>query len=677
MMTRVEAANLDGDRYPDVVTSHQFGVEISYGRGNTLAPPVTLLDGQGYRWQLADVDADARPDFVVTHHAEQESVTFLLRNLGSRRFGAPETIARTARAEVQAVLDFTGDGSPDLLIPRGELPALLAVNDGRGQFTVRETAPVPQAVRAAGDLDGDGDGDLVLHAEGPRATILRSNGNGGFAAPETRTFPTTMTPALADLDSDGRSDLLALLGWGQIEIYPGAGVQPASKIAYAGTPRDVVTADFNGDGAVDVAIYSQSSTEPDPVVTSVPRLLVYLSDGRGGFVRAPDVLTGSQYVLPGTVDTADFDRDGTVDMVVPGSDTSVALVFGNGDGTFDTARYIQTSPGHLWPVAADLDGDGIDELITRAVTFAGQYSTTRLSIGWLTPDGTYAFESLPAYPSSSGDGVLAAAGTRTIVTAAAERLRVYSRTAPGTWVEVVSLPVGKTLAVGAGDVTGDGRDELMAVVSEAAAAVLRVYDAGGNTLHSLEVGPNWHPYGIVVAELTGDGKNDLLVLREGSFVLHARQPLDGYLALLPGRGDGTFDAPRRLLDETRPGRTPLLGDYNGDGRTDIASAQWLLLGDGRGNFAVSELPFSAHLAADVNRDGITDVVSGLTLWQGTRTGVFIGRGTYMFPFRLQGPVIVRRTPDGPPSLLGIADLAGEFLVADFTCAAARRRTARP
>lgn len=685
---KLAAADVDGDRYPDVVTSHQFGVHVSYGRGETLAPPVALLEGQGHRWQLADVDGDGRPDFVVTRHEPNESVTFLLRNLGSRRFGAPETIARAARGEVQAVLDFTGDGSPDLLIPRGELPALLAVNDGRGHFTVRETAVIPRTVSAAGDLDGDGDGDLVMQQVlSTQVALMRSNGNGGFAAPETRVFPTSIIPALADLDSDGRSDLLALLGWGQVEIYPGAAAQPASKIVYAGSPRNVVTADFNGDGAVDVAIYSETSTEPDPTASSAPRLLIHLSDGRGGWVRAPDVLIGFRtiYMPAQSVAAADFNRDGAIDFVVPAGEQSVSLVFGNGDGTFDVPRLLQANRNHTMEMAADLDGDGVDELITRALTFAGEYFLIRLAVGWLSADGTYAFELLPPQRYDAADGVPLAVGdrnahgTRTIVTAHGERLRVFSRTAPGTWEEIVSLPVEKTLAVAAGDVTGDGRGELMAVVVDPASiAHLRVYDAAGDTLESLVLGRHAHPYGVTVAELTGDGRNDLLVLRGGSWPLpHTPLPSDGYLALLPGRGDGTFDAPRRLLDATRPG-PPLLGDYNGDGRTDIASAEWLLTGDGRGNFAVSQLPFLAGIAADVNGDGITDILSkwDLTLWQGTRAG-FVDRGTYMFGSSLQGLAIVRRAPARPLALVGIVDYAGEFITADFTCSMPRRRTARP
>ncbi|HYC87825.1 MAG TPA: VCBS repeat-containing protein [Thermoanaerobaculia bacterium] len=684
---RLVAADVDVDGHPDVVTSHQFGIEISYNRGGTLAPPVPLFPEpeQGLSWHLADVDADARPDFILTRYAPStdEQVTVLRRNLGDRRFGAPESIARASRGAVQAVLDFTNDGSPDLLIPRGELPALLAVNDGRGHFTVRETAPIPRAIRAAGDIDGDGDGDL-LHAEGTRLFITRSNGQGGFAATESRVLPTEFVPVLADLDSDRRNDLLALLrDWGQVEIYPDAAAQPSSKILYAGLPRDVTTGDFNGDGTLDVAIYSETNTEPDVVLSSAPRLLIYLNDRGGRFVRAPDVLVDGQSSAS-IAATADFNGDGALDLVVPAGEGWISLVFGNGDGTFLGPRTVQHSRYHALAMAADLDGDGIDEVLTRTISPGLEAYAGRISVGWLTADGTYAFEALPQDLYALGElahvapGDVNEHGTRTLVTGGRERLRVFSRTAPGTWEEIASIPSGQVLAVQAGDLTGDGRSERLAVVAEGQVAHLRVYDAAGSVRTSLEVGRSFAWYDIQVAELTGDTHADLLFTYGGSYAAshHDPDPQDGYLALFPGRGDGTFDAPRRLLDETRPG-LPRLGHFNGDGRTDIAVDQRLLAGDGRGHFAISALPFHAGLAADVNGDGVTDLLSGTALWQGTRAGVFVHRGTYMFGSSLQGMAIVRRSAAGPLTLLGIVDYAGEFIAADFTCSAPRRRTIRP
>ncbi|QQW30644.2 VCBS repeat-containing protein [Arthrospira sp. PCC 9108] len=123
----------------------------------------------------------------------------------------------------------------------------------------------------------------------------------------------------------------------------------------------VATADFNGDGDIDILLTGRDSSNN-------PISRVYLNDGSGGFTHATNIsLTG---VYRSSVATADFNGDGDIDILLTGMDSSnnrISRVYLNdGSGGFTHATNISLTYVDLSSVAtADFNGDGdIDILLT-------------------------------------------------------------------------------------------------------------------------------------------------------------------------------------------------------------------------------------------------------------------------------------------------------------------------
>jgi hypothetical protein len=133
------------------------------------------------------------------------------------------------------------------------------------------------------------------------------------------------------------------------------------------SPIEVVTGDFNGDGKVDIAVLGRSSSS-----TAVS---ILLGNRNGTFQpqKITPVLT-SAALRAGFV-AGDFNHDGKLDLATPieGPQVgvfSVAMLPGNGDGTFGTPidSGLTTQPSSIQ--SADFNGDGKLDLLVFSVGFS-------------------------------------------------------------------------------------------------------------------------------------------------------------------------------------------------------------------------------------------------------------------------------------------------------------------
>lgn len=208
------------------------------------------------------------------------------------------------------------------------------------------------------------------------------------------------------------------------------------------------------------------------------------------------------------------------------------------------------------------------------------------------------------------------------------------------------------------DVNGDGILDYVTVSSDCCGFYFSVYLGNGDGSFSFVVAsfvqlnssfPGW---GLpVVGDFNGDGKLDVAVPGTGHTV-----PGPGPVAVFLGNGDGTFQSE---VDYQAPwfGFFAAVADVNGDGKLDIVNnGTSVLLGNGDGTFIVGS-SFNLQNSAtnvqigDLNGDGKLDLATTTVAINGTQTlNIFLGNGDGTF-----------QTPITFPAGVG----AGDMGIADF------------
>jgi hypothetical protein len=169
--------------------------------------------------------------------------------------------------------------------------------------------------------------------------------------PGPRILPETAATtaiAVADLNDDGREDLVLANGDGapdHILLHDGVDGFVSSATFGDRDSRDVVIADFDADGRLDLAF---AAVGPNPV---------YFNNGVGAYVPVEDL--GNQASLG--VDSADFDGDGWPDLVFANSDGDSTIYFNQAGNGFGSP--LRLAVGRVTSVvAADLNGDARPDL---------------------------------------------------------------------------------------------------------------------------------------------------------------------------------------------------------------------------------------------------------------------------------------------------------------------------
>jgi Bacterial Ig-like domain (group 3)/FG-GAP-like repeat len=572
--------------------------------------------------------------------------------------------------------DFNGDGKTDIAAEvyaynsttdsyYYAISVVLSNGDGTFKPAVLNTITDNCSALLVADVNGDGKSDLIVGHAGstcgnlntnPAFDVWLSNGDGTFtlSSNTNNTIPTNGLSGgtIADVNSDGKLDLVlvdnnnpasvwTLLGNGDGTFQTPTSVALSGEVGY-----DIVVADLNGDGILDIADNDLSSNQLTVYLATSPttygsaisyatsdsnyyacsmaagdlngdgkpelvnvnctdsgnNVTIYVNNGDGTFATgvyydgamSGGTNSGAANVYTAAVTVADVNGDGQGDIVATNGDSSdITILLGNGDGTVKvpTVGYAIGGYAYAPAIVADFNGDGIADIVV--------------------PDDAFSFAYLKGY----GDGTFRAA------------LNYYAAT----------TTYGFSYGVATGDFNKDGHPDFVAAnycpgCTLAMGVTVFLSNPDGSMQPGVNFGTTSYFLFVAVADFNGDGNLDIA----------ATDAATGQVQLFNGDGTGNFTVGSSFNTDLA-NNEPLgiyVGDFNNDGHPDLAIANYngsdiaILLNDGSGNFpapvptALSSSVSEGFAVADINGDGNLDLVA--PLYNDSSIAVLLGKGDGTF-----------------------------------------------
>ncbi len=355
----------------------------------------------------ADLDGDGKPDLIGTRNDAGTDLIVLhnkspLGGVAYDRYDKSNLPTLNINLPTQHIAsgDLNGDGKPEVVVSRGGSTANSILVLRNTSTTTPNFATATELFIDIGnlarqisinDLDGDGKPEIIVtnSANNNNLYIFQNQSSGGVLNINPTPIkvivigaPNTLALEIQDFDNDGRPDIVASQNQGAnlflLKNLSTASINfaPAQTINVPGTINDVNSADFNNDGKLDM------------VVTSVfgSQVIVLLNKTSGStiaFSSSSEQILLSTGPGPFGVECADINGDGFPDVIVNTRQTNSINVFlhnGNFATPGFTSSVIATPLKTGWfSRVADFDGDAKPDIVfTNAVALGVANSITML-----------------------------------------------------------------------------------------------------------------------------------------------------------------------------------------------------------------------------------------------------------------------------------------------------------